>query len=156
MVQNKCRMTTTRNWLPIVRLKSKRYIGGGAWRRNKEILIAPRSTLVIRMLNDGITSLTINIQFYLTTWLVPGHSNFNSIGIFLTTTNVQSLDNPDLNNLVRPRQRDIYVGPRISRAAEARWQGNLHELQVGMMVATLAGGDETGYPFWIVKNYRYY
>ena len=64
----------------------------------------------------------------------------------VTTTNVQSLD-----NLVRPRQRDIYVGPRMSRATEARWQGNLHELQVEMMVATLVGGDEMGHPFWIAK-----
>ena len=32
-----------------------------------------------------------------------------------------------------------------------RWQGNLHELQVRMMVATLAGGNEIGHPFWIVK-----
>ena len=69
----------------------------------------------------------------------------------MTTTNLQSLGNSDLNNLVRPRQRDIYVGPRISRAAEARWQDNVHELQVGMMVATLAVGDEMGHPFWIVK-----
>mgnify|MGYP006889222051 CR=1 FL=1 len=44
--------------------------------------------------------------------------------------------NPNLNNLVCPRERNIYVGPRISCAAEARWQGNLHELQVGMLVAT--------------------
>ena len=69
----------------------------------------------------------------------------------MTTTNVQSLDNLDLNNLVPPQQRDIYVGPRILRAVEARWQGHLHELQVGMMVATLAGGDEMGHPFWIAK-----
>ena len=45
----------------------------------------------------------------------------------------------------------IYVGSRISRAAKARWQGNVHELQVGVMVATLAGGDEMGHPFWIAK-----
>ena len=69
----------------------------------------------------------------------------------MTTTNVQSLDNSDLNNLVRPRQRDIYVGPRISCAAEARWQGSVHELQVGMMVATLAGADEMGIPFGLRK-----
>ena len=43
------------------------------------------------------------------------------------------------------------MGPRILRAADARWQGNLHELQVGMLVATLAGGHEVGNPFWIAK-----
>ena len=37
------------------------------------------------------------------------------------------------------------------RAAEARWQGNAHELQVGMMVTTLAGGEEISNPFWIAK-----
>ena len=42
--------------------------------------------------------------------------------------------------------------PRISRTVEARWQGNLHELQVGMLVATLAGGDKLGHPFWIDKT----
>ena len=45
----------------------------------------------------------------------------------------------------------MYVGPRISCVAEVRWQGNLHELQVGMMVATLAIGDEMGHSFWIAK-----
>ena len=35
-------------------------------------------------------------------------------------TRLQPLDYPELNNLVRPRQRDIYVGPRISHAVEAR------------------------------------
>ena len=69
-----------------------------------------------------------------------------------TSTNVQSLHNPNLNKLVRPQQRDIYVGPRISRIAEARWQGNFHELQVGMLVATLVDGDQMGHPFWIAKN----
>ena len=57
------------------------------WKRcieeNKKLLTAPRSMLVIRMLNGGITSLTINVQFYLTTWFVPGHSNFHSIGILV-------------------------------------------------------------------------
>ena len=69
----------------------------------------------------------------------------------LTTTNVQSLDNPHVNNLVPPRHRDIYVGPRILCVVEARWRGNLRELQVGMLVVTLASGDEMGHPFWIAK-----
>ena len=43
------------------------------------------------------------------------------------------------------------MGPRISCVAKARWQRNLHELQVGMLVATLARGDELGHPFWICK-----
>ena len=57
----------------------------------------------------------------------------------------------ELNNLVHPQQRDIYVGPRISHTAEARWQGDLHELQVGMLVATLAGDNEFDHPFWVAK-----
>ena len=43
------------------------------------------------------------------------------------------------------------MGPRISRAAEARWQASLHELQVGMLVATLAGDNEFDHPFWVAK-----
>ena len=43
------------------------------------------------------------------------------------------------------------MGPRISRSAEARWQASLHELQVGMLVATLVGEDVLGHPFWIPK-----
>ena len=66
-------------------------------------------------------------------------------------TPLQPLDNLELNNLVPSRQRDIYVGPRLSHVVEARWQGNLHELQVGMLVATLARGDKLGHPFWIAK-----
>ena len=52
----------------------------------------------------------------------------------------QSID--ELSNLVRPR---------ISCTAEARWQGDLHELRVGMLVATLAQDDELSHPFWIAK-----
>mgnify|MGYP006889210851 FL=1 len=43
------------------------------------------------------------------------------------------------------------MGSRISHTAEARCQDNLHELQVGMFVATLARDDEFGHPFWIAK-----
>ena len=32
------------------------------------------------------------------------------------------------DRLVHPQQTDIYVGPRITKAVEARWQGNLQEL----------------------------
>ena len=45
-----------------------------------------------------------------------------------STTRLQRLDNLELNNLVRPQQRDIYMGPGLSHVVEARWQGNLHEL----------------------------
>ena len=31
------------------------------------------------------------------------------------------------------------------------WQGSLHELQVGMLAATLADDDDLGHPFWIAK-----
>ena len=58
----------------------------------------------------------------------------------------------ELNNLVHPQQRDIYVGPRISCTVEARWQGNLHKLQVGILVATLVGDDELGHPSWIFAS----
>ena len=50
-----------------------------------------------------------------------------------------------------PTTKRYYVGPRNSRNAKARWQGNLHELQVGMLVATLVGNDGLGHPFWIAK-----
>ena len=40
------------------------------------------------------------------------------------------------DSLVHPQQRDIYVGPRMTKATEARWQGNLQELAVGMLIAT--------------------
>ena len=43
------------------------------------------------------------------------------------------------------------MGRRISCVTEERWQGNLHELQVGMFVATLASGDKMDHPFWIAK-----
>ena len=42
------------------------------------------------------------------------------------------------------------MGPRMSRTVEARWQGSLHELQVGTLIAS-AGDDELGHPFWIAK-----
>ena len=57
----------------------------------------------------------------------------------------------ELGKLVHPEQRDIYVGPQMSRQTETRWQDNLQELQVGSMIATLADGDELGHPFWIAK-----
>ena len=59
----------------------------------------------------------------------------------------QSLDNIELGNLVRRQLRDIYVGPRVSCIAAARWQGNLQELQVGMLIVMLAGDNELVHPF---------
>ena len=61
----------------------------------------------------------------------------------VSAIHLQPPDNLELKNLVHPRQR--------SHVAEARWQGNLYELQVGMLVATLARGDKLGHPFWIAK-----
>ena len=57
----------------------------------------------------------------------------------------------DIRLLSQPEQRDIYVGPRMSREAEARWHGNLQEISVGSLIVTLADGDELGHPFWIAK-----
>jgi hypothetical protein len=57
----------------------------------------------------------------------------------------------DLAKIIRPEQRDIYVGPKKSKDAEARWRGNLQEIEVGMLIATLAEDDELGHPFWIAK-----
>ena len=55
------------------------------------------------------------------------------------------------DNLVHPQQRDIYVGPRMTKAAEARWQGNLQELAVGMLIATPADENSHGHQFWLGK-----
>ena len=57
----------------------------------------------------------------------------------------------ELRKIVYPQQRDIYVGPRMSKEAEARWQGNLEEIKVGSLIATLADNDALGHPFWIAK-----
>ena len=72
----------------------------------------------------------------------------------LGTSIVSSCSQPlpeELGNLVQPPQRDIYVGPRMSRETEARWHGNLQEIEVGSLIATLADGDTLGHPFWIAK-----
>ena len=52
---------------------------------------------------------------------------------------------------VHPQQRDIYVGPRLTRGAESTWQGNLQDITIGMLIATPAEGNELGHPFWIGK-----
>ena len=57
----------------------------------------------------------------------------------------------DLRHLAHPEQRDIYVGPRMSKESEARWHGNLQEIKAGSLIATLADGDALGHPFWIAK-----
>ena len=69
----------------------------------------------------------------------------------MSTSQHQLVDNMELNNLVHPQQRDIYVGPRISHTVKARWQGNLHELQIGKLVATLARENEFDHLFWVAK-----
>ena len=86
--------------------------------------------------------------------LWPIHIPFTwNIGVTSTIsqTHHQPSNNIKLHNLVRPLERDIYVEPRKSRTVEARWQGNLQELQVGMLVATLVGDDNLGHSFWIAK-----
>ena len=55
------------------------------------------------------------------------------------------------DTLVHPQQRDIYVGPRLTRGAESIWHGNLQDITVGMLIATPAEGNELGHPFWIGK-----
>ena len=55
------------------------------------------------------------------------------------------------DSLLHPPQRDIYVGPRLTKTAETRWQGNLQELKVGMLIATPADDNELGHQFWIGK-----
>ena len=55
------------------------------------------------------------------------------------------------DSLVHPQQRDIYVGPRMTKAAEARWQGNLQELAAGMLIATPADENSHGHQFWVGK-----
>ena len=57
----------------------------------------------------------------------------------------------ELAKLIHPQQRDIYVGPRMSKEAEARWRGDLQDIKVGTLIATLADGDDLGHPFWIAK-----
>ena len=59
--------------------------------------------------------------------------------------------NAELDNLLHPQQRDIYVGPRMTKAAEARWQGNTQEIKVGMLIATPADDNDLGHQFWIGK-----
>ena len=39
----------------------------------------------------------------------------------------------------------------MSRDVEARWHGNLQEIDVGSLMVTLANDDEFGHPFWIAK-----
>ena len=51
------------------------------------------------------------------------------------------------DSLLHPQQRDIYVGLRMTNAVEARWQGNLQELKVGMLIATLVDDNELGHRF---------
>ena len=72
----------------------------------------------------------------------------------LHTPNSQSsprAPNAELDILLHPQQRDIYVGPRMTKAAEARWQGNTQEIKVGMLIATPADENDLGHQFWIGK-----
>ena len=53
--------------------------------------------------------------------------------------------------MLHPQQRDIYVGPRMTKVAEACSQGNTQEINVGMLIATLAFDNDMGHQFWIGK-----
>ncbi|KAH7365155.1 hypothetical protein KP509_18G011500 [Ceratopteris richardii] len=68
------------------------------------------------------------------------------------SVNVAQACNVDaLQSFIHPPERNIYVGPRMTKQAEARWQGNLIEINVGTLIAVLADGDEATRPFWIAK-----
>ena len=65
----------------------------------------------------------------------------------LHTPNAQSLPRAptvDLDNLLYAQQRDIYVGLRMTKAVEARWQGNTQEIKVGMLIATPVDENDLG------------
>ena len=53
--------------------------------------------------------------------------------------------------MVHPQQRDIYVGPRMTKVAEARWQGNLQEFAARMFIATPPDENSHDHQFWIGK-----
>ena len=63
----------------------------------------------------------------------------------------EQLENVINDSLVHPQQRDIYVGPRMTKAAKARWQGNLQELTEGMLIASPADENSHGNQFWVGK-----
>ena len=74
--------------------------------------------------------------------------------VYTTTPHSQSparAPNADLDNLFHPQQRDIYVGLRMTKAAKARWQGNKQDINIGMLIATLANENDLGHQFWIGK-----
>ena len=39
----------------------------------------------------------------------------------------------------------------MNKTAKTKWQENLQELKVGMLIATLADDNELGHKFWIGK-----
>ena len=39
----------------------------------------------------------------------------------------------------------------MSKEAEARWHGDLQDIEVGTLIATLADVDDLGHPFWTAK-----
>ena len=59
--------------------------------------------------------------------------------------------NAELDNLLHPQQRDIYVGPRMTKAVEARWQRNTQEIKVGMLITTPIHENDLGHQFCIGK-----
>lgn len=57
----------------------------------------------------------------------------------------------EIAKLIHLRQGDNYIGPRMSNEVEARWCGNLQDIEVCTLIATLADSDKLGHPFWIAK-----
>ena len=55
------------------------------------------------------------------------------------------------DSLVHPQQIDNYVGPRITKAIESRWQANSQELKVGMLIVTPTDNNDLGHQIWIGK-----
>ena len=76
------------------------------------------------------------------TWFVQHNPNFQT---------PPYASNGNLDNLIHPQQRDIYIGPRMTKVVEAHWQGNAQEINVGMLTVTPADANDMGHQFWIVK-----
>ena len=53
--------------------------------------------------------------------------------------------NVDLDDLLHPQQRDINVGLRMTKEVEARWQGNLQEMMVEMLIDTPTYDNNLGH-----------
>ena len=99
MVQNKCRMTTIKKLAPGSSIEEQKIEHTKKYASDQEVewwgnFFNHQHTILV---NHLVSYRPPEIQFQ---WSIGAPS-------MVTTTNVQSLDNPDLNNLVRARQRDI-------------------------------------------------